>query len=143
MFKLILSASLMVLISFSVSLAADDSIKVVPGNYSITTTTRSNMSPNPMTDTEDKCITDTSYNPRSFMSEDDGCTASNMKKNANKLNFDIKCNAGQGMPNMAGKGEASATSSTISSHYKMAGTFQGREVSWDSKSEGKRTGDCK
>jgi len=143
MLKLILFVPLLFLVSFSVSLAAGDSIKVVPGNYSITTTTKSNMKSNPDIETEDKCIKDAFYNPKQFMSEDDGCTASNMKKSGNKLTFDIKCEAGEGMPNMTGKGEASATSSTISSHYKMAGTFQGMEVSWDSKSEGKRTGDCK
>ena len=143
MLKIILFVPLMVAMTFSASIAADDSIKVVPGNYSITTTVKSNMQPKPQIETEDKCIKDNSYNPRAFMSEDDGCTATNMKKSGNNLSFDIKCNPGEGMPNMTGKGEASATSSTISSHYKMAGTLQGTEVSWDSKSEGKRTGDCK
>jgi len=143
MFKLILFVPIVFLVSSSASFAADDSIKVVPGNYSITTTARSNMKPNPEIETEDQCIKESSYNPGSFMSEDDGCTASNMKKTGNKITFDIKCDPGQGMPNMTGKGEASATSSTISSHYKMAGTFQGMDISFDSKSEGKHTGDCK
>ena len=61
----------------------------------------------------------------------------------NKITFDMKCSGDQGMPNMTGKGEARATSSTISSHYKLVGTYQGRDFSWDSKTEGKRIGDCK
>lgn len=143
MFKLLLSTLILVLGSVSVSFSSDDSIKVVPGNYSITTTTRSNMKPNPEIRTEDQCIEDTSYNPSKFMSADDGCTASNIKKEGNNITFDIKCDPGKGMPNLTGIGEARATSSTINSHYKMAGTFQGTDISFDSKSEGKRTGDCK
>ncbi len=143
MFKLILSVSLMVLISFSVSLAADDSIKVVPGNYSITTTTRSNMSPNPKTDTEEQCITDTSFNPRMSLPDDNSCNASNVKKSGNKLAFDIKCEGGQMMPPMTGKAGASTTSSTVNYQIKMVGAFQGQEFSINSVSEGKRTGDCK
>lgn len=143
MLKLILFVPLMVAMSFSVSIAADDSIKVVPGNYSITTTSKSNLRPNPEIETEDQCITDTSYNPKEFMPEEDGCSASNLKKSGNKITFDIKCQGDQQMPSMTGKGEASATSSTISSHYKMAGTFQNMDISFDTKSEGKRTGDCK
>lgn len=140
--KFILIIPAVVFLTFSASYAADSSIKVVPGNYSITTTTKSNMTNNAQVRTEDQCIEDTSYNPEQFMSEEDGCTASNMKKSGNKVTFDIKCDPGQGMPNMTGTGKASATSSTISSHYKMAGTFQGMDVSFDSKSEGTRTGDC-
>lgn len=142
MLKLSLIAFVLTFVSFSSPWAADDSIKVVPGNYTITTTARSNMKTNPDIETEDECIRETSYNPTSFMSEEDGCTASNIKKTGNKITFDIKCDPGKGIPHMTGIGEASATSSTISSHYKMAGTFQGMDVSFDSKSEGKRNGDC-
>ena len=142
MFKLILSVPLMILISFSVSLASDDSIKVVPGNYSITTTTKSNMSPNPQIETEEQCITDTSFNPGMAI-PDEGCSTNNVKKSGNTLAFDIKCAGGEMMPPMAGKAEASTTSSTLSYLIKMVGSFQGQEFSINSKSEGKRIGNCK
>ncbi len=142
MFKLILFVPIMFLVSFSASFAADDSIKVVPGNYSITTTTKSNMSPNPQIETEEQCITDTSFNPGMAI-PDEGCSTSNVKKSGNTLAFDIKCTGGEMMPPMTGKAEASTTSSTLSYLIKMVGSFQGREFSINSKSEGKRTGDCK
>lgn len=143
MYRLTLIVSLMVLVSFSGSRAADDSIKVVPGNYKITTTTRSNVDPNPQIDTQDQCIGKTSYNTKSFLPDDESCKASNVKKSGNKLSFDVKCTGDQRMPAMTGKADASATSSTLSSHFKMAGVFQDQEVSIDSTSEGIRTGDCK
>ena len=90
MFKLLLSTLILVLGSVSVSFSSDDSIKVIPGNYSITTTTRSNIKPNPEIRTEDQCIEETSYNPSKFMSEDDGCTASNIKKEGNNINLSCR-----------------------------------------------------
>jgi len=141
MYRLALVASLIVLVSFSGSWAADDSIPVVPGYYKIKTTTRSNMNPNPQTDTEEQCVVDTSFNP-SMALPDESCSASNVKKKGNKLSFDIKCEGNQMMPAMTGKADASTTSSTLSLHYKMVGVVQGQEVSVDSTSEGKRTGDC-
>ncbi len=143
MLELILIAPLMVLISFSDSSSADDSIPVVPGNYSITTTTESNMSPQPKTVYDEQCIKDTSFNPKMSLPDDDSCTATNVKKSGNTLTYDIKCQGGEMMPPMTGQAEARTSSSTVSYHIKMAGAFQGQEFSIDSKSNGKRTGDCK
>jgi hypothetical protein len=141
MYKLII-VSLIVFVSFSGSWAADDSIPVVPGNYNIKTTTRSNVSPNPQIDIEDQCVADTSFNPKMAL-PDESCSVSNVKKSGNKLSFDVKCAGNQMMPAMTGKAEASTTSSTISLHYKMVGVIQGQEFSVDSTSEGNRTGNCK
>ncbi len=143
MLKIILFVPLMVAMCFSASIAADDSIPVVPGNYSITTTTSSNMSTNPKTDTEEQCIKDTSFNPRMSLPDDESCTATNVKKSGNKLTYDVKCQGSEAMPSMTGKAEASTTSSTVNYKIKMVGSFQGQDFSVKSNSEGKRTGDCK
>ncbi len=142
MYRLTLIVSLIVLISFSGSWAADDSITVVPGNYKIKTTTRSNMNPNPQIDIEDQCVADTSFNPKMAL-PGENCSASNVKKSGNKLSFDFKCTGDQKTSAMTGKADASATSKTLSLHYKMVGVIQGQEFSVDSTSEGNRTGDCK
>jgi hypothetical protein len=142
MYRLTLLVSLIVLVSFSGSWAADNTIVVVPGNYKIKTTTRSNMNPNPQSDIEDQCVTDTLFYPQMAL-PDESCTPSNVKKSGNKLSFDFKCTGNQIMPAMTGKADVSATSSTLSLHYKMVGVNQGQEFSVDSTSEGKRTGDCK
>jgi len=143
MYKLFITLSLIVFVSFSGSWAADDTIPVVPGNYLINTTTRSNMSPNPETTKEEDCIKETFFKPRMILPDDGSCTASNVKKNGNKLTFDIKCKGNKKMPAMTGKAEASTTSSTVSSKLKLVGVFQGQDFSVNSESEGKRTGDCK
>ena len=109
MYRFVIIVSLIVLVSSSGSWAMDDSIPVVPGYYKIKTTTRSNMSPNPQVDTEEQCVVDTSFNPRMAL-PDESCLASNVKKNGNKLSFDIKCEGNQMMPAMTGKADASTTS---------------------------------
>lgn len=139
--KFQLSAIILVLGFVSASYATEDFIKVVPGNYSFTTTTRSNMNPNPKIETEDDCITQESVNIKEFLPDPDSCSTSNVNKNGNSLSFDIKCSGGQ-MPPMKGKAEISATSSTVESHYKIVGSFQGQEFSVNSDSKGQRTGDC-
>lgn len=138
-----LTAALMLMLGLaSAAHSTDDSIDVTPGNYNITTTTRSNMSPNPKLETKDECIREKSVNVKTFMPDDDACSHSNVQKSGNNLTFDLKCQGGNMIPAMIGKAEVSATSSTISSHYKMVGSFQGQEFSVDTRSEGKRTGDC-
>jgi hypothetical protein len=141
MYRLAIIVSLIVLVYFSGSWAADDSIPVVPGNYKIKTTTRSNMSPNPQTDIDDQCIMDTSFTP-SMALPDESCSTSNVKKSGNKISFDAKCTGNQRMPAMTEKVEMSTTSSTLSFHSKMVGVMKGQEFSVDSTSEGSRTGDC-
>lgn len=143
MSKFLVYGSLVFILSFSASFAADYSIPVVPGNYSITTTTRSNMNPNSQVDIEDQCITDSSFNPSMAVPDEGSCSTSNVKKSGNNLKFDIKCGGGDLMPPMTGKAEANTTSSTIKFKIKMVGSFQGQEFSVNSKSEGKRTGPCK
>ena len=122
--------------------ADEDSIKVTPGNYSFTTSTRSNMNPNPKIETEDDCIKEDSVNIKEFLPDPNSCYANNVNKSGNTLSFDIKCSGGQ-MPPMKGKAKISATSLTVESHYKIVGSFQGQEFSMNSESKGKRTGDCK
>lgn len=142
MSKFIIYLSLIVFIALSSSFAADDSIKVVPGNYSVTTTTRSSFNTEPEISTDDECIDKDSVDAKDFL-PDPKCTVSNLKKDSNKLSFNMKCEGDQTMPAMTGTAEISATSKTVKSDYKMVGTFQGREFSVNSKSEGKLTGPCK
>jgi len=142
MYKIALIVSLSFLVSSSALWAVDDSIPIVPGKYTITTTTSSNLSPNPTSETEEKCIPTESFNPRMAL-PDESCSVSNIKKSGNKLTFDIKCTGGKTVPPMTGKTVASTTSSTLNFQMKMVGAFQGQEFSVNSKSEGKRTGDCK
>ena len=141
MYKIALALSLFLFVPSLGSIAADDSISVVPGNYKIKTNTRSNMNPNPQIDVEEQCVTDTSFNPKMAL-PDESCKASNVKKSGNSLSFDIKCEGNQRMPSMNGKAEASTTSSTLKFHVKMVGTYQGQEFSVNSTSEGTRTGNC-
>ncbi len=125
------------------SSAEDNTIKVEPGNYTITTKSRSNLSQNPQIETEDECLDKTLVGVKDFLPDDDVCTASNIKKSGNKLTFDMKCEGSQAMPAMTGKAEISATSSTVRSHYKMVGSYQGQEFSIDTESVGQNNGPCK
>ena len=108
----------------------------------ITITTRSNMSPNPKTTVKDVCVENEVFDPNNALSSLEECTVNNVKKNANKVGFDVDCKGGQRMPAMTGKGECSTSETELKCHFKMVGTFRGQEFSIDTVREGKRTGDC-
>lgn len=143
MIKFRLPSIILVFGFVSASYAAEDFIKVTPGNYFFTTTTRSNKHPNPKIETEDDCIKENSVNIKEFLPDPESCFANNVYKSGNSLSFDIKCSGGRIMPPLKGKAMISATSSTVESHYKILGSYQGQEFSLYSESKGQRTGDCK
>lgn len=142
MFKLSLIVSFVILISVSASRAADNSIPVVPGQYSVKTTTNSNLSPEPKTQTEEHCIPIDKFTP-SMALPDATCTASNVKKSSNVLTFDIKCPGNDERPPMTSKAEIVTTKSTLNIKMEIVNTFEDKVYSVNSLSEGKRIGDCK
>ena len=142
MFKLSLIVSFVILISVSASRAADNSIPVVPGQYSVKTTTSSNLSPEPKTQTEEHCIPIDKFTP-SMALPDTTCTASNVKKSSNVLTFDIKCPGNDERPPMSSKTEVVTTKSTLNIKMDIVNTFEDKVYSVNSLSEGKRIGDCK
>jgi len=142
LFKLSLIVSFVILISVSASRAADNSIPVVPGQYSVKTTTNSNLSPEPKTQTEEHCIPIDKFTP-SMALPDATCTASNVKKSSNVLTFDIKCPGNDERPPMTSKAEIVTTKSTLNIKMEIVNTFEDKVYSVNSLSEGKRIGDCK
>lgn len=141
MYKFALVLTLIVLFSFS-NANAENTIPIVPGKYSVKQTTSSNLSPEPKTETIENCIPTDSFNPTMAL-PDASCTAENIKKSGNnKLTFDIKCDGNQSMPPMTGKTEVVTTKSTLNMKMDILTTFQGKEFTVKSQSEGKRIGEC-
>ncbi|MEM7009212.1 MAG: DUF3617 family protein [Thermodesulfobacteriota bacterium] len=143
MYKYLVLLSVLLLAPAIDSMAQDDSIDVVPGNYLVTTITESSFSQTPETNDDNECMNENTVSVKDFLPDDNACNATNIKKSGNKLTFDIKCNQAQGMPAMNGSAEVSATKKTVYSKYKMAGDFQGTKFTVDSESKGKLTGPCK
>ena len=143
MYKFALIGLFAFLVSFSTVRADENSIPLVPGQYSVKQTTSSNLSPEPKTETVENCIPTDSFNPAMAL-PDASCTVSNIKKSGNnKLTFDINCEGNQQMPPMTGKTEAETTKSTLKIKMDIVTSFQGKEFKVKSKSEAKRIGDCK
>lgn len=129
-------------ISFTGAGAEDVTLDITPGMYTMKSTTKSNMSPNPKITIKDMCVENEVFDPNTALSSLEECTVINAKKDANQVDFDIECKGGQRMPAMTGKGQCDTSKSELNCHFKMVGTFQGQEFSIDMVREGKRTGDC-
>ncbi len=143
MYKFALALSVFLLVPSLDSLASDKTIDVIPGSYSITTKTTSNFNPNGQVDNDIDCMDKNKFGVKDFIPDEEACTASNIKKNGNKLTFDMKCSGSQAMPTMSGTAEISADGKNVSSKYKMVGSYQNQEFSVTTVSTGKHTGPCK
>ena len=142
MYKFALIGLFVFLVSFSTAQADDNSIPVVPGQYSVKSTTTSNLSPEPKTQTQEHCIPIDKFTP-SMALPDATCTASNIKRSSNVLTFDIKCPGNDERPPMTSKAEVVTTKSTLNIKMDIVNTFEDKIYSVKSLSEGKRIGDCK
>lgn len=140
MYKFALVLTLILLVSFSDSYA-ENSIPMVPGKYSVKTTTKSNLSPEPKSITEEHCIPIDKFTP-SMALPDTTCTTSNVKKSSNVLTFDFKCPGNEQRPPMTSKTEVVTTKSTLKITMDIENTFDDKIYSVKSTSEGKRIGEC-
>lgn len=122
--------------------AQDATLNVTPGKYMIKKETSSNMKPEPVIKTEEKCISEPVFKPEDALPDKESCSVSNVKKDGDTLTFDIDCKGGAQTLPMKGTAEYSVTSSTISWSIMLKGEMQGKEVTINSKAEGKRMGDC-
>ena len=122
--------------------AEDMTLEVTPGKYEISKETSSNLKPEPMTRTEEKCITESKFDPQASLPDKENCSISNMKKKGNNVTFDIDCKGGAQMLPMSGTAEYSTTKTTLSWNLNMKGMMEDQEVTVNSKGNGKRVGDC-
>lgn len=128
--------------------AEDANLAVTPGMYTITSKTSSNMSPEPKTKIADLCIDKEFLDPSDYLPSAAQCSLDNVKKDGNKVSFDIACKSGEstkdrpGLPEMNGKGDCSTTETELYCRFQMTGSVQDREFSIDAVREGRRTGDC-
>ncbi len=128
--------------AFTGARADKTTLDVTPGKYVINKETSTNLKPEPLTRTEEKCITESKFDPETALPDRESCSVSNMKKSGNKVTFDIDCKGSAQMLPMKGKAEYSATDSTLSWNLNMKGMMQDQEVTVNSKGEGKRVGAC-
>lgn len=140
--KLSLIVLFIALGGMSISAAAEDSIPLTPGQYSVKTTTSSNLKPEPKSLTEERCIPIDKFTP-SMVLPDTSCSASNVKKSSNVLTFDIKCPGNEERPPMTAKAELVTTKSTFKIKMDAVSTFDDKEYIIDSSIESKRIGECK
>jgi hypothetical protein len=123
--------------------ADDNTINVTPGKYSIKIEKSSNTQPNPVVNTEEKCITSSVYKPVEVLTSNGNCTASNVKKKGNTITFDIICKVDPDMPPVKGTADYSSNGIGIAWTVVMKGEADGKSITVTSKAEGKRVGGCK
>jgi Protein of unknown function (DUF3617) len=122
--------------------AADATIDVTPGKYSIKKETSSSLQPDPVVKTEERCITDAVFNPVEALPSKENCSAKNVKKTGNTVTFDIECKGGPQMPPLNGKAEYSSNGVGIAWNIVMQGEADGKGFTITSKAEGRRVGSC-
>ncbi|MFI5322525.1 MAG: DUF3617 domain-containing protein [Thermodesulfobacteriota bacterium] len=122
--------------------AEDITVSVTPGKYSMKNEMSSNLQPDPVVKTGEKCITYRVYNPVDSLPDKANCSAINVKKKGNTVTYDIKCKGGTDQPPFNGKAEYSSNGMEIALTIVMNGEAEGKTVTITSKTRGKRVGAC-
>ena len=148
--RLMLTAAIILLapLALTDARAEDATLPITPGMYTVTSTTKSNLNPDPNTKIMDICIDKETIDPKGYLPSIAQCEFQNVKKDGNKANFDIDCKSTKrsggtpGMPEMRGKGDCNTTEDELYCHFKMVLPLQEEEYTIDSVREGKRIGEC-
>jgi hypothetical protein len=143
--KILLSLVIFILTAgaYTAAQAQNTTLELTPGMYTIERVTSTNLKPEPIKRTEQKCIKESTYDPTTALPDKENCSVKNEKKTGNKITFDIDCKGGPQMLPMTGTAVISTTKSTLSWELNMKGMMEDQEVTVTSKGNGKRTGDCK
>ena len=113
-----------------------------PGEWQFTTTMSSAMTPKPQTSTVTRCVKPGDTDPSRLgqdKSAQSDCKMTQGKPSGGSYAWEVVCPKS----GMKGSGTARVTGTTVESEMRMTGETQGHKIDMQTKTVGKRLGDCK
>lgn len=124
------------------ALGADGALKITPGMYKITGTTKTNLEEKPHVKSSEVCIPESEIRPETMLPDKDTCSIKNIKMSENKASFDLECNGPDASSSLKGKAEYSTTPDSFKFKFDLNGVASGKDLIVSSEGSAKRTGDC-
>jgi Protein of unknown function (DUF3617) len=125
------------------ALGADGTLKITPGMYKITGSTKTNLEEKPHVKSSEVCIPESEIRPEMMLPDKDTCSIKNIKMSDNKASFDLECKGPDPASSLKGKAEYSTTPDSFKFKFDLNGIASGKELSVSSEGSAQRTGDCK
>lgn len=120
--------------------ALAEGMKVEPGKWEFTSSSKTPMGASPMPKATTECITESEMDPDEFLKDADGCSVVEKDVSSDKMSYVMSC-AGPTGP-MVGRAVFTSTGSTVKGGMKMEIDFNGQPMTFETKWEGERVGDC-
>lgn len=124
------------------ALAKEGVLKINPGMYKITGSTKTNLDEKPQVKTSEVCIPESEIRPETMLPPDGNCKIKNLKSSDNKASFDIDCSGTDNVSTLKGKAEYSTDGDKFMFKFNLDGKSSGKEIKVDSEGSAERTGDC-
>lgn len=123
----------------SVAFAAD-ALQIEPGKWKTRTTMKSTMSPEPRVTERTECVTEGEWDPDTFMQDSNGCTFTDVKSSAQRLQWKVTCNTQGGQ--MSGDADYRSQGDRVEGEMRMDMDAGAMQITMDFAFEGTRLGDC-
>ena len=126
--------------AFVASTVNAESLPINPGLWETTMTRTDPFGGEPVTETQSKCVTETSFDPATMMDGAQGCAISQDDLEGNKLTFAMECDTHGAKSTMNGMYETDGQTGTgdMEVQVKAAGMDMSMQMRWTTR----RTGDC-
>lgn len=140
-YKIIILIAVFAFSAYS-ALGAEGALKITPGMYEITGTTKTNLDEKPHIKSSQVCIPESEIRPEAMLPPDGSCSINNLKTSDNKASFDLVCKGQDENSSLKGKAEYSTTPDSFKFKFDLRGVSSGNELKVSSEGSAKRTGNC-
>lgn len=130
-------ASLMLVLPLAAGAAE---LPINPGLWETTMTRTNPMTGEPTTETDTRCVTETSFSPSSMMDQAQGCELVEDERNGDTLTFSMECNMEDSTATVDGEFQTDGQTGqgNMDMDMKMGEMNMSMNMNWTSK----RLGDC-
>jgi len=115
-------------------------MRVEPGKWEFTTTSRMPMLPSPETSVDTQCVTESEVRPETFLSDSDGCELKDAASDASSMRWTIECRHPEGR--MTGNASMTSTGASVEGTMTMQVDVGGQSTRFEQTWRGRRLGPC-
>lgn len=115
---------------------------VEPGEWEFTSTTNAALLPEPIVQTEKRCITDADFDPLKLVVRDHGCRITERSLSGRTLEWKMECPNTLGVASFQGEGELTSYGNRLEGRSSMGTRVEDSAIEVETKWKGRLVGAC-
>jgi Protein of unknown function (DUF3617) len=136
------SAFLIALASMLGAVAWAEGPLVEPGEWEFTSTTNAPLLPEPLVQTEKRCIEDAEFDPLKLVVINYGCKVTERSLSGQVLDWQMECPNTLGLQPFEGEGKLTSSGRTLEGHSTMEAHVEDSVIEVETRWKARRVGDC-